>query len=180
VPLISGEAALAEFRGGLTGRRGLELVREAGGRLLVQLPVGVGKSVLLDAMTLEAADSGAYDLVVVLCPTRRLIRERSPLRDRRHGLRVVNLRPRPARRCGPERDALWRQYEAADLGALGRRDVCGTCPRRAGCFWPEQYGRRLRGARVVYAAQAHLARSPAFLPAVASWAGERARWAWAA
>lgn len=44
MPLICGDAALAEFRGGLTGRHALDRLAAHGGRLLVPLPVGVGKS----------------------------------------------------------------------------------------------------------------------------------------
>src|SRR4051812_38236473 len=108
---IEGEAALAAFREGLTGRRGLDLVRQHGGRALVQLPVGVGKSRFLDAITVEAAVGDEHDSVFVLCPTRRLIEERAPLANPPPGVRVVNLRPRPAARCGPERDARWKRHE---------------------------------------------------------------------
>ena len=49
---VSGDSALSEFRERLTGRYGLDLVRQYGGAVLVQHPVGVGKSVWLDAITL--------------------------------------------------------------------------------------------------------------------------------
>ena len=169
--VTSGEAALAEFRGGLTGRHGLDLLRQHGGRVLIQLPVGVGKSRWMDAITREAAEGDDYDLVVVLCPTRRLIEEREPLRDRSHGLKVINLRPRPARRCGRRRDEQWRRYEVADLGVLGRQEICGNCPRASGCYWPKQYGKNLRQADIIYATQVHLQLSPGFLVRLGSWAG---------
>ncbi len=168
---VIGEQALNEFRGGLTGCRGLDLLNQNGGRLLVQLPVGVGKSRWIDAITLEALGGGDYDLVVVLSPTRQLINERAPLRSPPPGARVVNLRPRPSRKCGPDRDAAWKKYEAAGLGALGRVEVCGPCPLRGKCFWPGQYGRGLKGARLVYATQAHLERSRGFLASLRAWAG---------
>jgi hypothetical protein len=167
--LVNGDAALAEFRQELTGRRGLDLVRDHDGRVLIQLPVGVGKSFWLDAITLEAI--GDYDLVVVFCPTRQLIEERGPLRDPPSGAKVINLRPRPARRCGPDRDAQWKRYEAADSGALGRVEICGQCPARSGCFWPDQYGKKLQNASIIYATQVHLERSPGFLVNLRSWTG---------
>jgi hypothetical protein len=169
--LIFGDEALADFRRGLTGAYALELLRDNGGRVHVQLPVGVGKSRWLDAVTVEAVESGTYDLAVVLCPTRRVIEERAPLRNPPVGLRVVNLRPRPVQRCGPERNELWRVYERQGLGAYGRAEVCSRCPHFAGCFWPGQYGAALRGARIVYATQAHLKRSPTFLAELQAWAG---------
>jgi hypothetical protein len=168
---VKGEAELERFRAGLTGRHALDLLRASGGRLLVQLPVGVGKSRWLDGVTVEAGAAGGYDLVVVLCPTRGLIAERAPRRDPPPGVKVVVLRPRPSRRCGEARDARWRRLEAADLGALGRAEVCGGCPRRQGCYWPGQYGKALRGARIVFATQAHLTRSPRFIADLRAWTG---------
>ena len=168
---ISGDNALRDFRDGLTGRYGLDLLRRHNGSLLVQLPVGVGKSRWLDAITLEALQSRQFDLVVVLCPTRRLIEERGPLLRPPAGVRVVNLRPRLAKRCGPQRDARWKQFEAADLGALGRVEICGRCPHRKRCFWPDQYGVGLQGASLIYATQAHLKRAPGFLACLRSWTG---------
>jgi hypothetical protein len=168
---IEGDDALAAFRAGLTGARGLELLERHGGRALIELPVGVGKSAFLDAITAEAVAGGRFDLVVVLAPTRRLLRERRPLAAPPPGVRVVELRPRPAHRCGPDRDAAWKGYEAADLGALGRAEVCGRCPLLDRCFWPRQYGKALEGARVVYATQAHVESAPRFLARLRSWVG---------
>src|SRR5262249_47380086 len=110
---IASEEGLAEFRARLTGRYGLELLRRHGGRALVQLPVGVAKSRWIDEIPVEAATSGAYDVVVVLCPTRRLIEERAPLRSPPPGTKVVKIRPRPSRRCGRRRNAQWKLHEAA-------------------------------------------------------------------
>jgi hypothetical protein len=42
---------------------------------------------------------------------------------------------------------------------------------RGRCFWPRQYGRALKGARLVYATQAHLERSPTFLAQLRAWVG---------
>ena len=147
---VSGDSALSEFRERLTGRYGLDLVRQYGGSVLVQHPVGVGKSFWLDAITREAVRGDDYDLVVVLSPTRQLIEEREPLRNPPPGVKVIDLRPRPAKRCGPERDAQWRRYESADLGALGRVEVCGPCPLKNRCFWPNQYGKGMHQTRIIY------------------------------
>src|SRR5258708_24484340 len=59
---IEGEEALAQFRAGLTGPRGLDLLRAHGGRALIQLPVGIGKSRYLDEITLEAGVRDQHDL----------------------------------------------------------------------------------------------------------------------
>src|SRR5262249_31192577 len=42
---------------------------------------------------------------------------------------------------------------------------------RSRCFWPTQYGKSLREARIVYATQAHLERSASFLLNLRNWAG---------
>jgi hypothetical protein len=158
---VVGEQALAEFRQGLTGEALLDELQRHGGRLLVGLPVGVGKSHLLDAATLAAL--GRYDLVVVLCPTRALLAERRPLLQPPRGVTVVDLRPRPGDDCGSERDGRWSGLEERDLGVLGRATICAACPGRGSCFWPDQYGPALEGARLIYAAQAHLGLAPDFL-----------------
>ena len=57
------------------------------------------------------------------------------------------------------------------MAALGRVELCGRCPRRPGCYWPEQYGAALWGARVIYATHAHLGRAPDFEAQLAAWTG---------
>ena len=172
MPEHVGEDELEAFRREhLTGRRTLDRLAEAGGKMMDRLAVGVGKSRCLDDTTVEALRGGDYDLVLVLAPTRRPLRERRPLLHPPPGVRVVELRPRPADRCGPERDARWRKFERSDLGALGRAEICGACPLRRRCFWPDQYGRGLEGARIVYATQAQMERDPGFIRRVAEAAG---------
>lgn len=168
---IDSEAALERFRTTLTGRYGITLVRQSGGAVLIQLPVGVGKSRWMDAITRSAVEDGDYELVAVLCPTRQIIEERKPLSNPPSGIQVVNLRPRPAELCGPRRDTQWKQCEKADLGAYGRVEICSGCPARPHCFWPDQYGQGLEGARIVYATQTHLERSPNFLAMLQTWTG---------
>lgn len=90
--MILSNQSLVDFRRNLTGRVVLDLARQHDGRLLVQLPVGVGKSTVMDDATVEALRGGHYDLVVVACPTRQLIEERSPLRVPQTEYRIVNIR----------------------------------------------------------------------------------------
>jgi hypothetical protein len=158
--LVAGDEALATFREGLTGGRGLELLSEARGRLLVQLPVGVGKSRFLAELAAAALDGGGHDLAVILAPLRAILDEtvgRLPAR-----LSPLVLRPRPRRRCG-DLDGPWQAFERQGCTLLARSELCGACPRRRGCFWPGQLGEGLRGARLVLATQQHLALNPLFL-----------------
>lgn len=167
---VEGEEALAAFRNEWTGRRVLDELQDSGGRLLVRWAVGVGKSFNIDEAIAEAILGGRYDLVVALFPLTALIHERRWMRRPPEGVRVVHLRSRPTQRCGAL-DETWRSYERRGLAALGRRELCSGCPHAGGCFWPRQYGRRLRGAQVVFATQAQLECSPHFLAQVQRWAG---------
>ncbi len=162
-------SSLPKLRKHLTGRLGLRLVRLPF-RVLVQLPIGVGKSVWMDKITVDALERREYDGVIVLLPTRKLIDERAPLHNPPDGIHVVNIRPRPRRRCGTTRNDKWLSYESTDSAALGREKICRVCPRRKGCFWPEQY-RNLEGAQIIYATQKHLERSPSFIHQLQMWAG---------
>lgn len=170
MPAVSGGEALAQFRAEWTGRRILDLVRDLG-RLLITWLVGVGKSYSIDDTIETAVRDGRYDLVVALFPTRRVLTERRWITNPPPDVKIVNLRPRPVKRCGEERDRRWKAFEARDLGVLGRVDICGNCPHRDKCFWPQQYGKSLDGARVIYGTQAHLERSPTFVNQLKSWAG---------
>jgi hypothetical protein len=164
------EHGLGAFRAAWSGTRLLQLLREHGGRLLVTWPIGVGKSTAQDALIEVAVREGAFDLVVSLVPTRRVLEERRWIREPPADRRVVNLRPRPRQQCGPL-DEPWRHFEQAGLGTLGRRLLCAACPRRHGCYWPGQYGHGLSGASVIFGTQAHLQRDPGFVARLAGWAG---------
>jgi hypothetical protein len=165
-PVVSGEA-LADFRQRLSGAYAIDLLTQAQGRLLVQLAVGVGKTAWLIDIIRHVLAAGPYDLVVVLVPrtdTLRELRRRLPT-----GLRPFVLRPRPRRRCG-SLDAAWVEYERNGCSLLGREELCGACPIRQRCPWPDRYT-RLRGARLVLATQAQLKVNPHLVYQLAALAG---------
>jgi hypothetical protein len=148
----------------------LELLHESGGRLRINWPIGVGKSYSIDDVIEAAVRGGAYDLVIALFPTRQLVRERRWVQSPPGGVTITILQPRPRQRCGRELDAAWRHFEKAGLGALGRKQMCKQCPKRRGCPWPKQYGKKLRGSRVIYGTQALLECAPTFLAQLKRWA----------
>jgi hypothetical protein len=157
---IAGDEALAEFRQGLTGPAALATLEQAGGRLLVQLPPGIGKTRWMERVILHVPPAGAFDLVVVLVPRWDILGE---LLDRLPpDVRRVVLRPRPRKRCG-DLDAEWLRLEQSGCGALGRELLCASCPRRRSCGWPEQYGNSLRGVQLILATQQHLILNPSFV-----------------
>jgi hypothetical protein len=168
--LVLGEQQLAAFRAFWDGARLLNLVATSGGQVFIGWPIGVGKSFAIDKMIATAIASDRYDLVVALFPTRRVLEEREWIRNPPASVRVVALRPRPRERCG-NLDAPWRHFEAAGMAALGKAELCSRCSRRAGCYWPRQYGIHLRGAQAIYATHAHLGRVPDFAAQLAGWAG---------
>jgi len=158
--VIAGEEALADFREGLTGPYALDLLAEAAGGLIVQLPVGVGKTAWLVKIIVAALTTKSYDLVVVLVPRWDILNELLDWLP--SGLERVVLPPRPHKRCGDLNDA-WLQYEKQGLGLLGRAQLCSSCPLLAKCPWPGQYGSRLRGKQLILATQQHLTQNPSFL-----------------
>jgi hypothetical protein len=169
--MVAGDEALTEFRQGLTGAHALDLLHNTGGRLLIQLAVGVGKTewlakIINHALTVDQK----YDLIVVLIPRKdsldELVNRLPPSLPR------VVLKPRPQKRCGPlNKD--WLEYESRGCSHLGRAVLCKNCPKLHGCYWPGQFGRRLRGARLVLATQQHLVLDPRFLSRVRSHAGAK-------
>jgi len=161
--VIADEQALATFRQGLTGPYAFDLLTQANGRLLVQLAVGVGKSEWLVQIIRHVLTSAVspYDLVVVLVPRRDILRE---LQQRLGPLpcQPTILSPRPRQQCGSLNIA-WERLEQQGCGALARDQLCGVCPLRSQCRWPQQYGAALHGVRLVLATQQHLLLNPGFV-----------------
>lgn len=160
--VIAGEQALAQFRQGLTGPYALDLLNQAGGRLLIQLPVGAGKSEWMVKIIVHALSEPqpVYDLLIVLVPRWDILREL--LKRLPAELPRKVLHPRPRKRCG-SLDAEWQQLEQHGCGFLGRAQLCQGCPKRKGCTWPGQYGKRLRGTKLILATQQHLVINPRFV-----------------
>jgi hypothetical protein len=162
--VITGDEALATFRQRLTGPYALQLLDQARGRLLALLPVGVGKTTWLARIIQHIlTETERYDLIIVLIPRWDILHELRIQLPK--SLQAVVLTPRPRRRCG-ELDADWVQFEQHGCGSLGREQLCDNCPRRKGCSWPNQYGERLRGARLILATQQHLLVNPQFIARV--------------
>jgi hypothetical protein len=169
MPVISGPEELASFRSYWNGKRMLDLLQQHNGRLRVDWTVGVGKSHNIDLTAEKAVRSGQYDLVIALFPTRQIIEERIWVINPPKDIRVVNLKPRPGKKCGADMNRRWQIFEKNGLGALGRIELCSRCLLRSDCFWPSQFGKSLKGAQVIFGAQAHLQRFPYFLDQLAQW-----------
>lgn len=155
---IRGPEDLAAFRLGLTGECGLELLRQAAGRLLIQLPVGVGKSIWLRRIVEAALE--VFSLVIVLAPRWDILDEF--IAGMPKDIPTLVLRPRPRRRCG-SLDAEWQELERAGCGALGRKELCGRCPRKRDCSWPQQYSEDVSHLPLVLGTQTQIVVNPSFL-----------------
>jgi hypothetical protein len=169
MPTINGPDELARFREHWTGEKMLELVQQHNGSLLIDWAIGVGKSSNIDQTTEAAIQTGNYDLVVALFPTRRIINERQWVMRPPADIRIINLEPRPQIRCGPHLNRTWRVFEKNGLGALGRMELCGHCLLKKDCRWPTQFGKTLKGVQVIIGTQAHLERSPSFIEQIIQW-----------
>jgi len=171
--VIADDQALASFRQGLTGSYAFDLLTQANGRLLVQLAVGVGKSEWLVQIIRHAltSETSPYDLVVVLVPRWDILRE---LQQRLGPLPYppTILSPRPRQQCG-SLNAAWERLEQHGCGALGREQLCGVCPLRSQCRWPQQYGAALQGVRLVLTTQQHLLLNPGFVTMLKQQSGAR-------
>jgi hypothetical protein len=171
--VICGDVELAKFRSELKGERLVKMVTGCDGPMLVNLAIGVGKSTCMDESTEAAIRSGVYDLVVVLVPLRQMIDERAAIKFPPVDLKVVNLRPRPRDLCGTVNDQRWQPLAKNGLGTLGRSRICGPCPNRSDCYWPDQLGKGLKDCQVVFGTQARLKRSPDLLSRITSRAGAK-------
>mgnify|MGYP001403361078 CR=1 FL=1 len=168
--LINGHKQLSYFRASWTGEKMLELLSKNEGRLRIDWPIGVGKSHSIDKIIETAITTDRYDFVIALFPTRQIIKERTWITAPPLKIKIINLKPRPYKKCGPEGNASWKAFEKNNLGALGRIELCGSCQKRNNCYWPKQYGKSLRGTKVVLGTQAHLERSPDFILQLTQWA----------
>lgn len=159
---IIGAQALDDFRANNGGSEIISKLKK-NKNILVNWAVGVGKSFNMDSVINTAITEEHYDLVIVLLPTRALIDERKFIKKPPAGIQVTNIRPRPFEQCGEERNTIWADYEKRGLGPLGKKTVCELCPKSADCFWPTQYGKKLRSSKVIFATQAHLKNNPNFI-----------------
>ena len=158
--IINTDEALAAFRFTRLAAGAIFPLVVGNGVSLINVPVGVGKSRLVDDLLDLPELLSTSDLVIVLAAQTRNLLERRLVREPRPG--VVRLRPRPRQDCGPL-DAEWRRHERQGTTAFAKVHVCGHCPRRATCFWPDQYGAGIENARIIFGTHAHLLVNPRFL-----------------
>ena len=160
VHLIDGEGALSEFRAHRFSVGTLAPIIDTNCATLVNLPVGIGKSTLLDDLLDHYLGRGTYDLVIMLAAMTANLLERRLVHLPVSG--VLRLRPRPHEDCGPL-DPIWRDHESQGTTTWAKRNLCPSCVHHGACFWPKQYGSGLRHARVIFGTHQHLVVNRRFL-----------------
>jgi len=128
--------------------------------ILTNVPVGVGKSRLLDDMLDELRLQPQFDVIIVLVELTAGLLERRLVQRMPDDVR--RLRPRPRDVCGTL-DQTWRGLEELGCAAYAKKHVCGSCPHYELCFWPGQYGKALKGASVVFGTHSQLKVNPFFV-----------------
>ena len=157
---VDNERTLAEFRRTeLTAERVAHVLLHHG-VTLINVPVGVGKSHLLDDFLDYVRARPQFDLAVVLAELTASLKERRLMKN--PGPEVRYLQPRPRELCGAF-DAEWRVHESHGTSTYAKVHICGPCPRRKSCFWPTQYGASLKGARFIFGTHQHVLLNPRFL-----------------
>ena len=169
---IIGPAELESFREHLNGDAFLDTLSKHQ-YTVVNISLGVGKSHCIDSIITKEIAEGDYDLIVTLSPTRKIIDERRAVKFPPKTIKVVNLKPRPAKNCGEDSNRCWKPHERNNRGALGRHEICSTCPNAKNCSWLAQYGNNMKGTRLLFATQAHLKRDPLFLIKIVGWTGAK-------
>ena len=128
--------------------------------VLLNVPVGVGKSRLLDDVLDELRVNPRFDVVIVLVELTSSLLERRLIQNLPGDVR--RLKPRPREDCGPL-DPLWRGFEKSSCTAFAKRHLCEGCRHYRDCFWPSQYGKGLKGATVIFGTHAQLRVNPFFV-----------------
>ncbi len=127
------------------------------GGLFCNLPVGVGKSFLIDSILedFQANPSNwEHDLIIVSAPTHQILKERRILQHLEVSSFLVFLSGRP--HCGSSRNGEWKKYENSASISLGKKKICRNCPSRQDCFWPEQFQALTSHARIILLPQKYM------------------------
>lgn len=133
--------------------------------LLFNEPPGIGKTTL-GRMLISAALDNDHDLVIFIAPTRAILTELICQPDTTvQNDQIVVLERRPSTECGAL-NGEWRQLEAASCAALGKDQLCRSCPRFNQCRWPDQIERIDQNTRLVLLTEQYLILNPGMIPSL--------------
>lgn len=156
------ESGLAQFRAAnLTPDKLLDAL-DYDNRLLLRIPLGVGKTHAIDAMLDHPKTYQHYPLVVYVAPAWNIINERQDP----PGIRVERLTGRDGSRCG-QLDRAWSQHETMGRSALAKEKLCKTCPNNTEtnpCPWLNRFKcDNLKGTQLIFTVEANFLANPSYL-----------------
>lgn len=161
-PQVVDETTLGAFRAERLSPAALIALVTKHVQVLVKIAVGVGKSKAVDGLLACSATFSAFDYIVYVAPTWKIINERAIIRGATDpGVQWMVIRPRPRERCGGL-DEEWQALEKRGCAALARRILCDRCPHRGGarpCEWPQQFKRAAK-VRLVFFTEQQLLQNP--------------------
>lgn len=131
-------------------------------RLLLRVPLGVGKTYAIDALLDHPETYTRYPLVIYVAPAWNIIKERNDP----PGVRVERLTGRDGSRCG-QLDRAWSQHESKGRSALAKEKLCKTCPSNTEanpCPWLNRFkGDNLQGTQLIFTVEANFLANPSYL-----------------
>jgi AcrR family transcriptional regulator len=158
--VVADEAALTRFRRRWLSPKAMLSALDQAPVVVVNVPVGVGKSRMLDDLLDELRIQPRFGVVIVLVELTASLLERRLIRNPPTDVR--RLKPRPQEDCGPL-DQLWQNFERLGCAAYAKQHVCPTCQHFRSCSWPKQYGRGLKKAKIIFGTHAQLRMNPHFV-----------------
>ena len=165
-PTIINEKELAAFRQEfLSPLKILDQV-ERFGALLLQVPLGGGKTYSADRLLESLETFERYQCVVYVGPVRAIINERIAARKKlKNAIKHVVLDPRPRSRCG-ELDEEWSLLESKGCISYAKETLCDTCPERKApkpCKWPRSLKKKIGDAKIIFCTEQFFVIDTAFL-----------------
>lgn len=131
-------------------------------KLLLRIPIGVGKTYAIDALMADPDTYDQFSLVIYVAPDWNIIDERIDP----SGLQVARLKGRDGTLCGPL-DGPWSQHEQCGRSALAKEKLCKACPNNTPatpCVWLNQYKNgNLKGIQLIYTVEANFLANPNYL-----------------
>lgn len=134
---------------------------------LLKLPVGAGKSWLVDRLLALPELYTHFDRVFYMSFQWDIIMDRPYAKNPDLApVMTAVMEGRPKEDCGLDLDAEWKEYETSGCISLGRSKLCGNCPQNSddkSCAWATSFSKRMGEAQLVFLTDQHLKTNPQLL-----------------
>ncbi|MGK5083246.1 hypothetical protein WDW37_08060 [Bdellovibrionota bacterium FG-1] len=160
---IVDQGGLKKFRATLTAAWILQQLQRFI-RLLLRLPIGVGKSAVADKVILDPETYRIYDLVIYVACAWSIITERlHSLQAAALPIEYFVLRARPTRLCGPLNEQ-WEFLETRGCSSLARETLCSKCPKKdSECTWWPPLEEKIKDRQFILCTDQRLNNAPTIL-----------------